>query len=192
MNNVNKLANVALALFLAAGVVSCGCGDDPEKKEGDKVKVKLTSSKTEFKKNFVPTVPTGGTPAAVALVDGDVKTTITVTVEEGEITEELAKTIKLSGAFSETDKKDQSLDKVNITKLEKGKSATFDVVWWGGKADLAALVAEVSSDDAEAQGTTNTGKQKARASVSKKLTFELSGVEVSTKAEVNVEFTPKS
>ena len=31
MNNMNKLALVALSLFLAVGVVSCGCSDDPEK-----------------------------------------------------------------------------------------------------------------------------------------------------------------
>merc|ERR1712113_464986 len=52
MNNMNKLALVALSLFLAVGVVSCGCGDDPEQ-GGDKPgKLKLTLSPTEFKKDL--------------------------------------------------------------------------------------------------------------------------------------------
>merc|ERR1712113_1349724 len=91
MNNMNKLALVALSLFLAVGVVSCGCGDDDdtEKSQDKKGKLTLTLSPGEFKKNLGD-----GSTGQVdsAMTDAD----FTLTIELKEVDSVDTSKIKLS------------------------------------------------------------------------------------------------
>jgi len=187
INNANKLASLALAMFLAAGVVSCGCGDDPNKKPAE-VKVKLTINTDNITKNLAPA--TGN--STIKLEESDITRIVTVTVEEGEITEELAKKITLSGEFGNTDKKNETLEKAGIKSLGKGKSGTITLKWFGGENDLAALNAKVQTGAQETTKSINPSQGDNRKKLNGKKTFDLygSGVTVSQKAEMTVTLTP--
>lgn len=178
MNNLNKLALVALSLFLAVGVNSCsGCDRDSKAKE--KPTVELTINKDKLSKNF----DTNNKKLNI----NECTFRITVKVTEGEISEEDLGNFKLSGDCAQ---KDKTLKDLKITKsLKKGESASFDIQCFFDEADLQALNAKVSIS-----GTADTEAAKAerkRINDMPKKEFGLEGdVTVAKKAELAADFKP--
>lgn len=198
MNNINKLALVALSLFLAVGV--CACGDDDKKpgEGGGKVKVKITLEKDNITKQLrtgadVSTVagtPSSGAGTQVDLTDSDitVKVTLSVTGEGSFDKEQLKKlTFKAVGCKKDShDLKDgKTLDDLGVTELAKGKDAKFEIKWTNGLEGLAAVNKALTggADDADY----NNARQ--AASGDKDITLTGDGVDAE-KATLKVKLTP--
>ena len=185
MNNINKLALVALSLFLAVGVCSCGKDDDKKSTGGDKPKVELTIDRNgKLEKTFAD---------ADGLSEGDCKFKITVRVIEGEITEDLAKTLKLTGSC---DKKDKSLAELDIKSIENGKDKSFEIHCYAGEDDLDKLLTKVAIGTVNGKdyAVDSGAKKNNRKSLSgdKKIKFSLAGnVEVTKEAELTIDFKPQ-
>ena len=140
MNNMNKLALVALSLFLAVGVVSCGCDDDPEpeKDKDKKGKLKLTLSPTEFKKDLGD-----GTGSLVTQVPDD---DFTLTIELTEVDSVDTSKIKLSADKMEKGKHDKTLKDLGVTELQKGTNGTVKLKWHNGLDNHAELINFLSAN----------------------------------------------
>jgi hypothetical protein len=194
---INKLALVALALFVTVGVVSCGC-DDKEGKTTDKPEVKLVINKT-LTKDF--------NKAVGDLTDTDVTFEVEVELLKGVITEELAKKIKVDApGFKENN---ETLDKVGVTKLESGKG-TIKLHFYGDKKDVKELNTLIAATDASDQATVTAAvaavvaggnpvekalaaAAKARKDLSKDHTIKLSGdVTANSDQKLTVALTPQA
>lgn len=136
INNINKIALIVLSLFLAVGVVSCGC-DDKDKGDNKKIDVTLSLSNNGI-----------GKMVKTSLTDDNLTTTLIIKLEKGNIIdEENAAKVKVTadGFFKgENDLKNGvTLKDLGISKLgseDKEESTTLDLRWCPkGKKTLAEV-----------------------------------------------------